>query len=94
VAAAVLRLDELGEAESWTAFAMIGRYNAFRLLKRRALVEDVNQQTRREALEQLADYSADVQGVWARYPTRWRLTDAGRALVAELKRDPRFPPIT
>lgn len=84
VAAAVLRLDELGGADSWTKFAMIGRFNAFRLVKARGLVEDVNETARRAAFA----VDADFEAIWRTHPTCWRLTEAGRALVAELKATP------
>lgn len=88
VAAAVLRLHELGEADDWQKFAMLGRYNAFRLLKSRALVEEANDEARRAEFERIG-YEAcsveDVADVWKRYPSRWRLTQKGRALVDELR---------
>jgi len=79
--AALLKLDELGEAESWMKFAMVGRYNAMRHLRRRKLIEDLNEPARK-AFYARRDYEASQS---PNFPCRWVLTEQGRREVNAIK---------
>ena len=85
---ALLKLDELGETDSWLKFAMVGRYNAMRHLRRRKLIEDLNERSRRAYCE---IQHPDGQDPWEAYPIRYRLTELGRAAVAAHKRAEDIP---
>jgi hypothetical protein len=85
VRAALLKLDELGCSESWSKFAMVGRYNTFRLLKKYQLVEDANEPPRKKAMQgdEFPDYPSEP--IWDRFPTLWILTTRGHAAVKAIK---------
>lgn len=77
LAAAVMTLHTLGECKRWDQFAMVGRYNAMRHMKKRGLVEDANAIAR----------AADPDRTYRTHPARWRLTEAGRELAKKLAAD-------
>jgi hypothetical protein len=81
--AALLKLDELGESDSWLKFAMVGRYNAMRHLRRRKLIEDLNEQKRNEYVA-ARDYESESP--YDKYPNRYVLSELGRAAVDAIKK--------
>jgi hypothetical protein len=85
VRAALLKLDELGTSERWDKFAMVGRFNTFRFLKKYGLVEDANEPPRKKAMQgdDFPDYPSEP--IWERFPTLWILTKRGREAVAAIK---------
>lgn len=85
IRAALLKLDELGHSESWTKFAMVGRYNTFRWLKKYGLVEDANEPPRKKAMQGDDFPDWPTERVWDRYPSLWILTMRGRAAVKAIK---------
>ena len=85
---ALLRLDELGETDSWLKFALVGRYNAMRHLRRRKLVMDMNEAARKEYCEIM---HVDGQDPWEAYPIRYVLTKLGRDSVAAHKQAEDIP---
>lgn len=87
IAAALLKLDELGESDYFAKFAMVGRYNTMRHLRRRKFVVDLNEPARK-AFYARRDYEACQS---PNFPPRWVLTEAGRAAVAALKRAEDIP---
>lgn len=74
VAEACLRLHDLGgSCDRWMTFAVIGRYNTFRHLKRRQLVVDANEPYRKGL--GFSEIACQV------YRPRWVLTEAGEAVA-------------
>lgn len=87
LAAAVLKLDELGETDDWTTFAYAGNsprnYNAMRHLKKRGWIEDVHELPRQNWMR--ANPHSSTRPI-EEFPFCWQLTSSGREVAAMIKR--------